>query len=162
MRLFQPGAQKAEVIVEAVLVSGGRLLRAFGAVAKSLKSNAVAVLVANSFELRPGLASAGVEGGIDVDEVCGLCWQGRQDGEIFAVKNTVHGCATPDKVQRENKVKASVCTGPSHRSTISVLINAKILSLRHALALRVGGAMANVMRLARVACDNPRHLRNGK
>ena len=67
----EAGAEKAEEVVEAIAVTFASVLLSedFGAVATATESYAVACVVADGLDLLAALAFAGVEGGIDVDQL---------------------------------------------------------------------------------------------
>jgi len=84
--------EEAEKVVEAVAVAGASGLGGeyVGAVAVAAEADAVAGFVADGFHLRSELALASVEGGIDVDELDGVCVHGLQNVEVVPLHNTVH------------------------------------------------------------------------
>ena len=92
VRFDQARAQEAEEVVEAVAVAcaSALLLQHFGAVAPAAEADAVACFVANGLHLGAALAFAGVEGGIDVDQLYGGGCQRLQNDEVISLHDPVH------------------------------------------------------------------------
>ena len=92
VRFDEAGAEEAEEVVEAVVVAGATGLGGedVGAVAAAAETDAVASFVADGFHLLAELPFAGVEGGIDVDELDGGRVHGLQNLEVVPLHNTIH------------------------------------------------------------------------